>query len=81
MTRERVRAGPSFQLGTLSTRIASRAARSDVDLIYSADRRAPGQPDTRTASQTDSTQLKYGNKSYLEVDFFNAQLSYMIGQL
>jgi len=32
-TRGRVLAGPSFRLGTLSTHIASRAARSDVDLF------------------------------------------------
>jgi len=58
MTRGRVRTGPSFQLGTLSTSIASHAARSDVDLFIART----GQTVTiGTASQSDSTQLKAGN--------------------
>ena len=55
VTRGRVRAGPSFQLITLSTRIAdllgacgaSTLAPSTLATIYSADRRAPGHPDSQ----------------------------------
>jgi len=65
--RGRVRAGPSFQLGTLSTRIASLVARSDVNLFIA--RTADTRHDLPTTNQPASypraklTQLKVGNSA------------------
>jgi len=58
----RIRAVPSFQLGTLSTCIASRAARSDVDLFISRTARQTRLTNRTATSQTHSTQLKTGKK-------------------
>jgi len=69
VTRGRVRAGPSFQLGTLSSRIAnlhgacgaSTLSPSALVKSYSAERHATQLTTNQPASQSDSTQLKAGN--------------------